>query len=154
MLDEPSIGLHQRDNNRLLDTLKHLRDIGNTVVVVEHDEDAIRTADYVIDMGPEAGQQGGEIIAAGSPQEIMNHPKSLTGQYLKGSRQIAIPLQRRPFETEKILTLTGAKTNNLKDVTVKIPLGTLTCITGVSGGGKSSLIIETLYKALAKHLTR
>lgn len=150
VLDEPSIGLHQRDNNRLLDTLKHLRDIGNTVVVVEHDEDAIRMADYVIDMGPRAGQHGGEIIAAGSPQEIIDHPDSLTGQYLKGTRQIPIPLQRRQNAPGKILKLTGAKANNLKNVSVEIPLGTLTCVTGVSGGGKSSLIIETLYKALAK----
>lgn len=150
VLDEPSIGLHQRDNNRLLDTLKHLRDIGNTVVVVEHDEDAIRTADYVIDMGPQAGQHGGEIIAAGSPTEIMANKDSLTGQYLKGTRQISIPQTRRKGHTDKVLVLAGAKANNLKNVTVEIPLGTLTCVTGVSGGGKSSLIIETLYKALAR----
>lgn len=150
VLDEPSIGLHQRDNNRLLETLKHLRDIGNTVVVVEHDEDAIRAADYVIDMGPQAGQHGGEIIAAGSPQEIINNPNSVTGQYLKGTRQIPIPANRRQGHLDKVLTLTGATANNLKNVSIDIPLGTLTCITGVSGGGKSSLIIETLYKALAK----
>lgn len=150
VLDEPSIGLHQRDNNRLLETLKHLRDIGNTVVVVEHDEDAIRTADYVIDMGPRAGQHGGEIIAAGSPQQIIDTPASLTGQYLKGTRQIPLPANRRQSAPGKTLKLTGAKANNLKNVSVEIPLGTLTCVTGVSGGGKSSLIIETLYKALAK----
>lgn len=150
VLDEPSIGLHQRDNNRLLDTLKHLRNIGNTVVVVEHDEDAIRTADYVIDMGPQAGQHGGEVIAEGSPAEIIANTQSLTGQYLKGTRQIPIPQTRRPGDPSKMLVLTGAKANNLKNVTVQIPLGTLTCVTGVSGGGKSSLIIETLYKALGR----
>lgn len=150
VLDEPSIGLHQRDNNRLLETLKHLRDIGNTVVVVEHDEDAIRTADYVIDMGPQAGRHGGEIIAAGSPAEIIENSHSLTGQYLKGTRQISIPQTRRSGHPDKTLVLSGARANNLKNVTVEIPLGTLTCVTGVSGGGKSSLIIETLYKALAR----
>ncbi|WP_032113100.1 excinuclease ABC subunit UvrA [Candidatus Paracaedibacter symbiosus] len=150
VLDEPSIGLHQRDNNRLLETLKHLRNIGNTVVVVEHDEDAIRTADYVIDMGPQAGQHGGQIIAVGSPQEVIDNPESLTGQYLKGVRQISVPLQRRSGLEGRTLKLIGAKANNLKNVSVEIPLGTLTCVTGVSGGGKSSLIIETLYKALAK----
>lgn len=150
VLDEPSIGLHQRDNDRLLSTLKHLRDIGNTVVVVEHDEDAIRTADQVIDMGPGAGRHGGEIVAQGTPQEIMANPQSLTGQYLVGTRQISVPQKRRPG-TGNFLTVKGARSNNLKNVTVNFPLGTLTCVTGVSGGGKSSLVIETLYKALARH---
>ena len=150
VLDEPSIGLHQRDNDRLLETLKHLRDLGNTVVVVEHDEDAIRMADYVIDMGPAAGVHGGEIIAQGTAAEVIQNPKSLTGQYLRGEKFIAIPNKRRTGQKDKILEITGAKANNLKDVSVKIPLGTFTCVTGVSGGGKSSLIIETLYKALAR----
>jgi excinuclease ABC subunit A len=150
VLDEPSIGLHQRDNDRLLSTLKHLRDIGNTVVVVEHDEDAIRTADQVIDMGPGAGRHGGEIIAQGTPEEIMANPRSLTGQYLSGKRLIEVPKKRRKGSGES-LKLVGARSNNLKNVTVGFPLGTLTCVTGVSGGGKSSLVIETLYKALARH---
>lgn len=150
VLDEPSIGLHQRDNDRLLSTLRHLRDIGNTVVVVEHDEDAIRSADQVIDMGPGAGRHGGEIIAQGTPQEIMHNKQSLTGQYLSGARHIVVPQKRRPGQGN-VLTIRGAQSNNLKNVTVDFPLGTLTCVTGVSGGGKSSLVIETLYKALAKH---
>jgi excinuclease ABC subunit A len=148
VLDEPSIGLHQRDNDRLLESLRHLRDLGNTVVVVEHDEDAIRTADYVIDMGPAAGVHGGEIIAEGTPQEVMKNPKSLTGQYLRGTKFISLPENRRSGHAGKILKLTGAKSNNLKNVDITIPLGTFTCVTGVSGGGKSTLIIETLYKAL------
>lgn len=148
VLDEPSIGLHQRDNDRLLDSLRNLRDLGNTVVVVEHDEDAIRTADYVIDMGPAAGIHGGEIITQGLPQDIMSCTKSLTGQYLRGTKFIPIPINRRTGHTEKLLKITGAKTNNLKNVDVTIPLGTFTCVTGVSGGGKSTLVIETLYKAL------
>lgn len=150
VLDEPSIGLHQRDNDRLLSTLKHLRDIGNTVVVVEHDEDAIRSADQVIDMGPGAGRHGGEIVAQGTPEEIMKNKKSLTGQYLSGGRQIAVPEKRRPG-SGCALIVKGARSNNLKNVTAEFPLGTLTCVTGVSGGGKSSLVIETLYKALARH---
>ncbi len=149
VLDEPSIGLHQRDNDRLLETLKHLRDLGNTVVVVEHDEDAIRTADYVIDMGPAAGAHGGMIIAQGTPTQIMEQPQSLTGLYLTGKRCVPLPEKRRPT-SGKQLELIGAQANNLKHVSVKIPLGTFTCVTGVSGGGKSSLIIETLYKALAR----
>lgn len=149
VLDEPSIGLHQRDNDRLLSTLKHLRDIGNTVVVVEHDEDAIRAADQVIDMGPGAGRHGGEIVAQGTPEEIMKNKKSLTGQYLSGGRQIAAPEKRRSG-SGCALIVKGARSNNLKNVTVEFPLGTLTCVTGVSGGGKSSLVIETLYKALAR----
>jgi len=152
VLDEPSIGLHQRDNDRLLETLKNLRDIGNTVLVVEHDEDAIRTADYVIDMGPGAGEHGGMIVAEGTPDEVMASKDSLTGQYLTGKRAVPIPAMRRPGHKGKFLTVKGASANNLKDVEGSIPLGTLTCITGVSGSGKSTFTIETLYKAVAKHL--
>lgn len=152
VLDEPSIGLHQRDNDRLLSTLKHLRDIGNTVVVVEHDEDAIRTADQVIDMGPGAGRHGGEIVAQGTLAEILDNKKSLTGQYLSGKRKIDIPKNRR-VGSGHALKVVGARSNNLKNVTVDFPLGTLTCVTGVSGGGKSSLVIETLYKALARQFS-
>jgi excinuclease ABC subunit A len=151
VLDEPSIGLHQRDNDRLLATLKRLRDIGNTVIVVEHDEDAIRSADYLIDMGPGAGIHGGSVVAEGTPAEVMDNPASLTGRYLTGHRQIDLPAVRRPG-TGAALSLVGARGNNLKDVTLTVPLGTLTCITGVSGGGKSTLVIETLYKALARRL--
>lgn len=152
VLDEPSIGLHQRDNDRLLGTLKRLRDLGNTVVVVEHDEDAIRLADYVVDMGPGAGVHGGEVIAQGTPHQVMETPQSLTGQYLKGLRKIPLPLQRRPWSHERKITLYGASVHNLKNVTVDFPLGVFTCVTGVSGGGKSSLVIETLYKGLARFL--
>ncbi|AIK95592.1 excinuclease ABC subunit UvrA [Candidatus Odyssella acanthamoebae] len=152
VLDEPSIGLHQRDNDKLLETLRHLRDIGNTVVVVEHDEDAIRLADHVIDMGPRAGVHGGQIIAQGTPQEIMDNPDSITGAYLTHQKKIPLPTTRRSGHKEKTLSLRGATVNNLKNVKVDIPLGTFTCITGVSGGGKSSLTIETLYKALAHKL--
>ena len=152
VLDEPSIGLHQRDNDRLLETLKRLRDLGNSVIVVEHDEDAILTADHVIDMGPAAGVHGGQIIAEGTPEEVMANPKSLTADYLNGTKEIPIP-KRRPVEKAKRkVTLKGATGNNLKNVTATIPLGSFTCITGVSGGGKSTLIIETLYKALARKL--
>ena len=152
VLDEPSIGLHQRDNARLLETLKRLRDLGNSVIVVEHDEDAILTADHVIDMGPAAGIHGGEIIAEGTPEEVLANPKSLTADYLNGTKEIPIP-KRRPVEkTKRKITLKGATGNNLKNVTATIPLGSFTCITGVSGGGKSTLIIETLYKALARKL--
>lgn len=151
VLDEPSIGLHQRDNDRLLETLTRLRDIGNTVIVVEHDEDAIRAADYLVDMGPEAGQNGGHVVAAGTVAEVLQNPNSLTAQYLNGSKEIAVPAQRRKGNG-KFVGIKGARTNNLKNVEVKIPLGTLTCVTGVSGGGKSSLIIETLCKALNKEL--
>ena len=151
VLDEPSIGLHQRDNARLLDTLKRLRDLGNTVIVVEHDEDAIRIADYVVDVGPGAGVHGGEIVAQGTPMDIMSNPKSLTGQYLTGAREIAIP-ERRPMNPSRTLKLIGARGNNLKNVTAEIPFGLFTCITGVSGGGKSTLLVDTLYKALARRL--
>lgn len=152
VLDEPSIGLHQRDNDRLLETLKNLRDIGNTVLVVEHDEDAILTADYVIDMGPGAGEHGGTIVAEGTPKDVMANKKSLTGQYLTGARSVPIPHTRRPGHKGKFLTVKGASANNLKGVDGSIPLGTLTCITGVSGSGKSTFTIETLYKSVAKHL--
>ncbi|MDB5466995.1 MAG: ABC-ATPase UvrA, partial [Phenylobacterium sp.] len=152
VLDEPSIGLHQRDNTRLLTSLKGLRDLGNSVLVVEHDEEAIMTADHVIDMGPAAGIHGGEIIAQGTPADIMAEPRSLTGQYLSGAREIEVPEDRRPFSKKKMLRVIGATGNNLKNVTGEIPMGTFTCITGVSGGGKSTFTIETLYKAAARRL--
>jgi excinuclease ABC subunit A len=152
VLDEPSIGLHQRDNDRLLTTLKRLRDLGNSVIVVEHDEDAIRTADYLIDMGPGAGIHGGEVIAEGTPEQVAANPKSLTGQYLAGRRQIAVPKERRRGNG-KAITVVGARGNNLKDVTVSFPLGRFLAVTGVSGGGKSTLVIETLYKSLVRRLT-
>jgi excinuclease ABC subunit A len=150
VLDEPSIGLHQRDNARLLVTLERLRDLGNTVIVVEHDEEAIRSADYVIDMGPGAGVHGGHVVAEGTPDKIMKTADSLTGQYLTGFRQIEVPAERRKGQKAKIITVKGAKANNLQDVTADFPLGTFTCVTGVSGGGKSTLTIETLYKAAAR----
>jgi excinuclease ABC subunit A len=152
VLDEPSIGLHQRDNDRLLETLKRLRDLGNTVIVVEHDEDAIRVADWVVDMGPGAGIHGGKIVAQGTPDDIVRNPASLTGQYLSGFRQVPIPKTRRPGHKGQKIKVRGAKGNNLKAVDVEIPLGTFVCVTGVSGGGKSTLVIETLYKALARRL--
>ncbi len=152
VLDEPSIGLHQRDNDRLLETLARLRDLGNTVLVVEHDEDAIRTADYLIDMGPGAGAHGGAIIAEGTPEEVYANPNSVTGQYLSGGRGIPVPADRRPGHKGMFLEVIGARENNLKNVNAKIPLGTFTCVTGVSGGGKSSLIIDTLYNGLARKL--
>ena len=152
VLDEPSIGLHQRDNARLLETLKHLRDIGNTVIVVEHDEDAILTADHVVDVGPGAGVHGGHVVAQGTPDEIMASAESITGQYLTGVRQIPMPKARRKRDKDKQLTVVGARENNLKNVTAGMPLGLLTCITGVSGGGKSTLLIDTLYKAVARRL--
>ena len=151
VLDEPSIGLHQRDNARLLETLKRLRDLGNTVIVVEHDEDAIRIADHVVDVGPGAGVHGGRIVAQGTPADIMNDPASLTGQYLTGERGIPIP-ERRARNPRRTLKLIGARGNNLKNVTAEIPLGLFTCVTGVSGGGKSTLLIDTLYKAVARRL--
>jgi excinuclease ABC subunit A len=152
VLDEPSIGLHQRDNARLLDTLRRLRDIGNTVIVVEHDEDAILQADYVVDVGPGAGIHGGRIVAEGTPAEVIANAQSLTGRYLKGELSVPIPAKRRKPRKGRMLKLVGARGNNLKNVTAEIPLGALTCVTGVSGGGKSTLIIDTLYKAVARRL--
>src|SRR4051794_4770590 len=152
VLDEPSIGLHQRDNERLLGTLRRLRDLGNTVLVVEHDEDAIRAADHLIDMGPAAGINGGHVVAEGTPAEVAANPKSLTGDYLSGRRQIPVPPMRRPVQKDRVLTVVGARGNNLKSITAGFPLGTFTCVTGVSGGGKSTLVIDTLYKAAARRL--
>ena len=152
VLDEPSIGLHQRDNDRLLETLKHLRDLGNTVIVVEHDEDAVRNADYVVDIGPGAGVHGGEIVAEGSPAEVMANPKSLTGQYLSGIKAIPVPAKRRKGKKSQSIKVKGARGNNLKDVSANLPLGTFTCVTGVSGGGKSTFLLETLYKVAARRL--
>jgi excinuclease ABC subunit A len=153
VLDEPSIGLHQRDNARLLETLKSLRDMGNSVLVVEHDEEAILTADHVVDMGPGAGIHGGEVVAEGTPDEVMASPQSLTGQYLTGFKQIPSPKARRKPTRGRRLSVLGARANNLKNITVDIPLGLFTCITGVSGGGKSTFLIETLYRAVARKLT-
>ncbi len=152
VLDEPSIGLHQRDNQRLLETLKRLRDLGNTVLVVEHDEEAIRSADYLVDMGPGAGTHGGKVVAAGLPEEVLRCPDSITAQYLTGFKQIPIPARRRLVAGQPKLTVVGARANNLDNIKVDFPLGVFTCVTGVSGGGKSSLVIETLYKALARRL--
>ena len=152
VLDEPSIGLHQRDNDRLLATLVRLRDLGNTVLVVEHDEDAIRLADYVVDMGPGAGVHGGQVVASGTPADVMANPASLTGQYLSGALEIAVPPQRRKAKKDRFIRVENATGNNLRDVTVKFPLGVLTCVTGVSGGGKSTLVLETLWKSLARTL--
>ena len=152
VLDEPSIGLHQRDNARLLVTLRHLRDLGNTVLVVEHDEDAILTADYVVDIGPGAGVHGGEIVAKGTPAELMANPASLTAEYLTGKRQIPLPATRRVPKDGRTLKVIGAAENNLKNVTAEIPLGVLSCVTGVSGGGKSTFLIDTVYKAVARKL--
>ncbi|NVO17100.1 MAG: excinuclease ABC subunit UvrA [Rhodoplanes sp.] len=151
VLDEPSIGLHQRDNARLIETLKRLRDLGNTVIVVEHDEDAIRTADWVLDIGPGAGIHGGEIVSQGTPADIMADPKSVTGQFLVGTRAIPIPERRVP-DSRRVLRVVGARGNNLKNVSADIPIGLFTCVTGVSGGGKSTLLIDTLYKAIARKL--
>ncbi|MGI9379467.1 MAG: excinuclease ABC subunit UvrA, partial [Methyloligellaceae bacterium] len=152
VLDEPSIGLHQRDNARLLETLKHLRDLGNTVIVVEHDEEAICSADFVVDIGPGAGVHGGKIIAKGPPAKIMSSSKSLTGQYLTGAMEIPLPKSRRGINKSKQLKIVGAKENNLKNISASIPIGLFTCLTGVSGGGKSTLLIETFYKAIARKL--
>jgi excinuclease ABC subunit A len=152
VLDEPSIGLHQRDNDRLITTLKHLRDIGNTVLVVEHDEDAIRSADYIVDMGMGAGVHGGEIVAQGSINDILKHKKSLTAQYLNGNLAIEVPQQRTIADSKKLLVINGAEGNNLKSVNLEIPVGLLTCVTGVSGSGKSTLINDTLHHVLARHL--
>ena len=152
VLDEPSIGLHQRDNARLLVTLKHLRDIGNSVIVVEHDEEAIRAADHIVDIGPGAGIHGGEIVAQGTVRNITAAKNSLTGDYLSGRRTVPVPAERRPFNKRKAIKITGASENNLQNITAEVPIGLLTCVTGVSGGGKSTLIIETLYKAAARRL--
>ena len=153
VLDEPSIGLHQRDNARLLETLDRLRDLGNSVIVVEHDEEAILTADHVVDMGPGAGIHGGEVVAEGTPEQVMANPQSLTGQYLTGFKQIPMPKERRKPTRGRRLTVIGARANNLKNITVDIPLGLFTAVTGVSGGGKSTFLIETLYRAVARKLT-
>ncbi|CUW46437.1 excinuclease ABC subunit UvrA [Novacetimonas hansenii] len=152
VLDEPSIGLHQRDNERLLGTLERLKRLGNTLIVVEHDEDAICAADWLIDMGPGAGVNGGNVVACGTPQQVAANPDSLTGAYLSGRKRIEVPAQRRPIDPARELVLRGACGNNLKDVTARFPLGTFTCVTGVSGGGKSTLVIDTLYKALSRRL--
>ena len=152
ILDEPSIGLHQRDNDRLIATLKHLRDLGNTVIVVEHDEDTMRAADYIVDIGPGAGSEGGEVVATGTAEEIMQNPRSITGQYLSGKLKIEVPKTRR--KPNGWITVKGASEHNLKNIDVRFPLGVFTCVTGVSGSGKSSLVNEILYKTLAKKLNR
>ena len=154
ILDEPSIGLHQRDNDRLLKTLNYLRDLGNTVIVVEHDEDAIESADYIVDIGPGAGVHGGEIIATGTAEEIKANPASLTGQYLSGTKSIHTPEKRTPVDKTKMVKIKKASGNNLKDVNFELPVGLLTCITGVSGSGKSTLINETLYKLAAVEINK
>jgi excinuclease ABC subunit A len=152
VLDEPSIGLHQRDNERLLGTLRRLRDLGNTVLVVEHDEDAIRAADHLIDMGPAAGVNGGMVVAEGTPAEVAANPRSLTGDYLAGRRQIEVPAIRRPVQKDRQVRVIGARANNLQNINAAFPLGVFTCVTGVSGGGKSTLVVDTLYKAAARRL--
>ncbi len=154
VLDEPSIGLHQRDNNRLLVTLKRLRDLGNTVIVVEHDEDAIRSADYLIDMGPAAGVHGGRVVANGTPEEVFKSKRSMTAAYMNGTKEIPVPAKRRPGKKGQNIEVIEATGNNLQSVTGKIPLGTLTCITGVSGSGKSTFTIDTLYKAASRKLMK
>lgn len=153
ILDEPSIGLHQRDNDKLIGTLKRLRDLGNTLIVVEHDEDTMNAADYIVDVGPGAGVHGGEIIVAGTPDEVKACDRSITGQYLSGKKKIPVPKERRP-QTGKYLVIKGARENNLKNINVKIPLGIFTCVTGVSGSGKSSLVNEIVYKYLVAKLNR
>src|SRR5258708_16665392 len=152
VLDEPSIGLHQRDNARLLATLKHLRDLGNTVIVVEHDEEAINSADHVLDMGPGAGEHGGQVVAEGPPAEIRKNPASLTGQYLSGALEIALPETRRRFDKTRGVRLRGARGNNLKNIDLALPVGLFVCVPGVSGSGKSTLINDTLYHAVAREL--
>ena len=152
VLDEPSIGLHQRDNTRLLETLFHLRNLGNTVIVVEHDEDAIMNADHIIDIGPGAGKHGGEVVAQGKPSQILKHKSSLTGKYLSGKERVDVPKNRTPIDLARTLSVTGASGNNLKHVSAEIPIGLLTCITGVSGSGKSTLVNGTLYPAVAHQL--
>jgi excinuclease ABC subunit A len=154
ILDEPSIGLHQRDNSRLLDTLQHLRDLGNTVIVVEHDEDTIRVADYIVDLGPGAGRHGGEVVASGTLEDVLAEERSLTGAYLRGDRDVIVPDERRPIDPERALVVRGATGHNLKKLDVRIPLGVFTAVTGVSGSGKSTLVNETLYHALARNLYR
>ncbi len=154
ILDEPSIGLHQRDNHRLLGTLKRLRDLGNTVIVVEHDEDTIRAADFIVDLGPGAGRAGGEVVAQGSLEEVMGQERSLTGAYLRGEREIPLPAERRRIQEDMVLTVRGAREHNLKQIDVAFPLGTFIAVTGVSGSGKSTLVTETLYHALARHFFR
>lgn len=153
VLDEPSIGLHQRDNDRLINSLKKMRDLGNTLIVVEHDEDTMRAADYIIDIGPGAGEDGGQVMAAGTPKQIMRSRKSLTGKYLSGREMIPVPSERRSGNGH-VLTLVGAKENNLKDITVKFPLGKFICVTGVSGSGKSTLVNQILKRILAQQLNR
>ena len=152
VLDEPSIGLHQRDNARLLETLKRLRDLGNTVIVVEHDEEAIRSADYLVDLGPGAGIHGGEVVAHGTPPAVIRSKRSLTAQYLSGRRSIEVPAERRDIDNARRIGIEGARANNLQNIAVEFPLGTFTCVTGVSGSGKSTLVIETLYKAIARRI--
>ena len=154
VLDEPSIGLHPKDNVKMIGTLRRLRDLGNTVIVVEHDEDAIRLADYVIDIGPGAGVHGGQIIAEGTPDQVMKHPDSVTGHYLSGRKKIAVPAKRTPRDKKKLLSLKGARGNNLRNVDLDIPIGLLTCVTGVSGSGKSTLITNTLFPLIATALNR
>ncbi len=149
VLDEPSIGLHQRDNRRLLDTLLQLRDMGNTVVVVEHDEETMRSADWIIDLGPGAGIKGGDVVAAGTPQVILDHPDSLTGRYLRADLEVSSPNGQRRPSNGKWLSVIGARQNNLKDLTARFPLGLFTCVTGVSGSGKSSFVAQTMHPALA-----
>ena len=154
VLDEPSIGLHQRDNDRLISTLTHLRDLGNTVIVVEHDEDAMQHADYIVDIGPGAGVHGGQIVAEGTIDEIKNNPNSLTGKFLSGVEKIAVPDKRTEHDKDKHIKIIGASGNNLKDVSIEIPVGVMTCVTGVSGSGKSTLINNTLYPAAAQKINR
>ena len=154
ILDEPSVGLHHRDNQRLLETLQALRDLGNTVIVVEHDEDTIRAADHIVDLGPGAGRKGGEVVVSGSIDDVLAEPRSLTGAYLSGARTIPVPAQRRPVDPNRVLRLAGAREHNLKDLTVSFPLGCFIAITGVSGSGKSTLVNETLYRTLARHFYR
>ena len=152
ILDEPSIGLHQRDNERLLRTLIHLRDLGNTVLVVEHDEDAIRSADHIIDIGPGAGVHGGEVVVSGTLDDVIGNSESMTGAYLSGARSIAVPEVRHAADPKRAISITGARGNNLQDVSLSLPLGLLTCVTGVSGSGKSTLINGTLYPLAATAL--